>query len=136
MTQELSATLARPQPQNQVHAPAAEQGTSHESGHESVRLLAYRYLRLSRYESARPLIELALHQDPSDPVMRQMLVIALLGLGRAAEALEHLASPWLRDAGEAHMLRGRALSQLGMTKDAQAEYARYRRFREHVEYLP
>jgi hypothetical protein len=102
----------------------------------AVRLLAYRYVRLSRFEEARPLIELALHYDPHDCAMRLFLALTLLGVDRPAEALEQLACADLREAGEAFLLRGRALGKLGLMQQAQAEYAKYRTYREQSEYVP
>lgn len=129
MTQ-LASTLHRT-----LSDPRANQHSDPKAENEALRLLAYRYVRLSRFADARPLLELALLHDPHDSTMRLFLVLTLLGLDRPAEALEQLASSDMHASGEAHLLRGRALANLGLVQQAQAEYAKYRKYREKSEYL-
>jgi hypothetical protein len=130
MTQ-LASTLHRT-----LSDPRAGRHTDPKAEIEALRLLSYRYVRLARFTDARPLLEIVLLHDPHDSTMRLFLILTLLGLDRPAEALEQLSSGDMHDSGEAHLLRGRALANLGLTQQAQAEYARYRNYRERSEYLP
>jgi len=93
------------------------------------RELALIYLEKRRPAKAIPLAAAALAREPDSAEMLYLHGLALLGAGRAAEAVEPLIAaihkaPRLR-YGDAYLKAGDALSELGRLEDAEDAYQRF-----------